>query len=99
MSLFLKVAMGEICKQVSVGFVCHHIPLTLQVAKMMCNWETRRGEESKSCTACNHGVEDNEPGRYSYGDKWLISSTRQFQIKHSGKVVPKIYIPRTHLLP
>lgn len=36
--------MGEICKQVSVGFVCHHISLTPQVAKTMCYCETRRGE-------------------------------------------------------
>jgi len=54
--------MGEICKQVSVGFVCHHISLAPQVAKIVCNCEMRRGEDSKSCTACSHGVKDREPG-------------------------------------
>lgn len=42
--------MGEICKQVSVGFVCHHVSLTPQVAKTMCNCKTRGGEGSNSCT-------------------------------------------------
>lgn len=75
--------MGKVCKQILACFVCYHRAVTLQVAKAMCNCETRGGEKRKSCVACNHGIEDKAAGWYFSGQKWLLSFMSQFQIKHN----------------